>query len=157
MGVALPAAIGASFARNKRRVICLHCDGGMMMNLQELATIAHHKLPIKIIVFSNDGYLMIKHTQRVLGLETVAVDTGSGVSFPDFVQCGESFHIWSMRVESWFQWNMVAPEFFAYDGPALMEVVISPTQPLVPKLNPIRHPNGKVESPVFDRLSPEVA
>lgn len=157
MGVALPAAIGASFAREKREVLCLHCDGGMMMNLQELATIAHHKLPIKIIVFSNDGYLMIKHTQRVLGLETVAVDAGSGVSFPDFVKCGESFGIWSMRVESWSDWGMLSPHFFSYPGPVLMEVKISPSQPLVPKLNPIRHPDGRIESPAFDRLSPEVA
>lgn len=157
MGVALPAAIGASFAREKGRVLCLHCDGGMMMNLQELATIARHRLPIKIIVFSNDGYAMIKHTQKVLGLKGVAVDEVSGVSFPDFVDCGESFGIWSSAVETWRQWNMVAPAFFAYDGPALLEVKISPVQPLVPKLNPIRAADGSVRSPKFDEMSPEVA
>jgi len=157
MGVALPAAIGASLARGRREVLCLHCDGGMMMNLQELATIAHHKLPVKIIVFSNDGYLMIKHTQRVLGLETVAVDEGSGVSFPDFVRCAESFGIPATNVYDWRQWESIAPHFFAYAGPMLLNVHISPTQPLVPKLNPIRHPDGKVESPKFDQLSPEVS
>ena len=157
MGVALPAAIGASFATNRGPVLCLHCDGGMMMNLQELATIAHHGLPIKIIVFSNDGYAMIKHTQKVLGLGTTAVDRASGVSFPNFVDCAESFGIWAARVESWLQWEMLAPTFFASKEPMLLDIHISPTQPLVPKLNPIRHPDGRIESPSFDRLSPEVA
>lgn len=157
MGVALPAAIGASLARGKKRVICLHCDGGMMMNLQELATIARHDLPIKIIVFSNDGYAMIKHTQNVLGLDRVAVDAASGVSFPDFVACGESFGIPSYSVTTWKEWWEVLPKLFDFDEPALVEVKISPTQPLVPKLNPIRRADGKVESPKFDQLSPERA
>ena len=66
MGFGLPGAIGASFGRNKGEIICLNCDGGMMMNIQELQTIDHYKLPIKIFVFNNDGYLMIKHTQKNL-------------------------------------------------------------------------------------------
>lgn len=156
MGVALPAAIGASFARNKRQTLCLHCDGGMMMNLQELATIAYHNLPIKIIVFSNDGYLMIKHTQNVLGLQQFAVDDRTGICFPDFVRCAESFGIQAHNLRSWIEWDMIAPHFFAVDVPMLLNVQINPLQPLVPKLNPIRHPDGKVESPKFDDLSPRL-
>jgi acetolactate synthase-1/2/3 large subunit len=127
------------------------------MNLQELATIAHHKLPVKIIVFSNDGYAMIKHTQKVLELKSVAVDAASGVSFPDFVDCAGSFGIEAHRIWDWGKWSQLAPHFFASGGPMLLEVVISPTQPLVPKLNPIRHPDGRVESPRFDELSPRLA
>lgn len=156
MGVALPAAIGASFARGKRRVICLHCDGGMMMNLQELATIAHHRLSIKIIVFSNDGYKMIKRTQIALGLVKTCVDKASGISFPDFLRLAESFDIPAVQVKTWADWRHVAPHFFAYDGPMLLEVVTDPIQPLVPKLDPIRHPNGRIESPRFDDLTPRL-
>ena len=65
MGYGLPAAIGAAFSSN-REVLCLNCDGSMMMNLQELQTIIQHKLKIKIVIFNNDGYLMIKHTQKML-------------------------------------------------------------------------------------------
>ena len=54
--------IGASIAKNKSDVICLNCDGGIMMNLQELQTISEYKLPIKLFIF-NDGYLMIKHAK----------------------------------------------------------------------------------------------
>jgi acetolactate synthase-1/2/3 large subunit len=66
MGYGLPAAIGAAFSNPEKEVLCLNCDGGMMMNLQELQTIIQHKLNIKIVIFNNDGYLMIKHTQKML-------------------------------------------------------------------------------------------
>ena len=66
MGFGLPGAIGASIASNNGSVLCINGDGAMMFNLQELQTIKHHNLPIKIIVFSNDGYLSIKHTQKIL-------------------------------------------------------------------------------------------
>lgn len=154
MGVALPAAIGASFARDGRRVICLHCDGGMMMNLQELATIAHHNLPIKIIVFSNDGYLMIKHTQQKLGLAHTSVDKRSGLTCPDLAKVGWAFGLPTMKIRTWADWRFNAPHFFASEGPMLMEVEIAPDQPLVPKLDPIRLANGTVKSPRFDEMSP---
>ena len=64
MGYGLPAALGVSFANDRGEVMCLNCDGGIMMNLQELQTMVHHNLPIKLFIFNNDGYLMIKHTQN---------------------------------------------------------------------------------------------
>jgi len=64
MGVGLPYAIGAAFAEPNKQITCLNCDGGIMMNLQELQTIVQHNLPVKIFIFNNDGYLMIKHFSR---------------------------------------------------------------------------------------------
>lgn len=82
MGFGLPGAIGAAIGTGKE-VICLNCDGGMMLNLQELQTIAHHQLPIKIFIFNNDGYLMIKHTQKALFAGRYSCsDQQSGVSCP---------------------------------------------------------------------------
>ena len=75
MWFGLPAAIGASFSNGKGEVLCLNCDGGMMFNLQELATIQHHKLPIKIIVFCNEGYSMIKRSQEGMGMKHAASGT----------------------------------------------------------------------------------
>ena len=65
MGFGLPGAIGASIASKKGSVLCMNGDGAMMFNLQELETIKYHNLPIKIIIFSNDGYLSLKHTQKM--------------------------------------------------------------------------------------------
>lgn len=156
MGVALPAAIGASFATNKGEVLCLHCDGGMMMNLQELQTIVHHQLPIKIIVFSNDGYAMIKQTQIAAGFERVATDEKTGVSTPYFPAIANAFGIRTESIESWKDFDDWMPEFMQCRQPFLIQVDIDPEQPLLPKLNPVRKPDGTQGSPLFDQLSPQL-
>ena len=85
MGYGLPGAIGAWFANQTREIICLNCDGGLMMNLQDLQTVIHNKIPLKIIIFNNDGYLMIKHTQdAILNGRRAGTDKKSGLSCPNY-------------------------------------------------------------------------
>jgi len=153
MGCALPAAVGASFARNKGEVLCLHCDGGMMMNLQELQTIIHHQLPVKIIVFSNDGYGMIKETQKKAGMPHVGTDSESGVSMPSFRRIAHSLGMRACDVRSWNDFYQAMPALFASKVPSLVEVHIAPDFPMVPKLDPI-YINGKPTSPRFCDMSP---
>ena len=64
MGWGLPAAVGAYFASNRKKIICLTGEGGFQMNLQELATVLHHKIPVKVFIYNNGGYLTIKQTQH---------------------------------------------------------------------------------------------
>ncbi len=73
MGYGISGAIGAAFACPNKEVLCLNCDGGIMMNLQELHTIIENNLRVKIIIFNNDGYLMIKHTQKCYLMEDIQV------------------------------------------------------------------------------------
>lgn len=155
MGCGLPAAIGASFARDKGEVLCLAGDGGMMMNLQELQTIVHHKLPVKIIVFRNDGYLMIKHTQSGARQEPTAVDQATGVSCPSFIEVARAFGIPAMKVETWAAFDAFVPWLFSEKGPALIEYHMHPKQPLVPKLS-YSWVDGKPVYDRFDRMSPHV-
>lgn len=153
MGCGLPAAIGACFASDKKRVICLNSDGGMMMNLQELQTIVHHNLPIKIIVFSNDGYGMIKATQKNNRYEYAGVNRNSGVSCPDFVKVAEAFGMSSARIKSVEDWKRVRYEFMIDLKPWLVEVEIDPERKFSPKLQPIFDENHKPRSPKFDELT----
>lgn len=153
MGCGLPAAIGASCARDKGEVLCLHADGGMMMNLQELQTIVHHQLPIKIIVFSNEGYGMIRETQKKAGQGYVAVDKLSGVSMPSFRKIAYAFGIPACDLRTWDDFGKAIPTLFADKGPALIEYFMDPQQPMVPKLDPI-YVDGKPTSPRFCDMSP---
>ena len=86
MGWGLPAAIGAYYAKRKSKanLICLTGEGGFQMNIQELATAMHNKIPIKIFIFNNGGYLTIKQTQ-ILGFNgrIMGADNSSGLSFPN--------------------------------------------------------------------------
>jgi acetolactate synthase-1/2/3 large subunit len=154
MGCGFPAAIGASFARNKGEVLCLVGDGGAMMNLQELQTIVHHKLPVKIIVFANDGYAMIKGTHRNLRIPYTGVDSASGVSMPKFTQLAYAFGIKATLVRSWDDFERAVPQLLQADGPALIEVFIDPEQQYVPRLQPIRQSDGAFTPPKFFELSP---
>ncbi len=154
MGCALPAAVGASFARNKGEVLCLHCDGGMMMNLQELQTIVHHQLPIKIIVYDNQGYSMIRQTQKVAGYPYSGVDKATGVSTPDFRMVAQSFGIQSCDLKTWEDFDKAIPNLFLSKEPGLVVYHMDPECDLVPKVLPIRHPDGRIESPPFWRMSP---
>ena len=155
MGYGLPAAIGVSFARNRGEVLCLNCDGGMMMNLQELQTISHHQLPIKIIIFNNDGYLMIKHTQKaVLGGRYSGTDKKSGVTCPDFSKVGKAFGFSTWQVRTWADFDRFIPEFQTYSGPAICEVFMHPEQLFVPKLALATQADGSLISPPLEDLSP---
>lgn len=153
MGCALPAAIGASFARNKGEVLCLHADGGMMLNLQELQTIVHHNLPIKIIVYENGGYGMIRETQDKAGLPRAGVSKDNGVSLPDFRKVAQSFGIAACDVRTWDDFNKAIPMLFASKEPGLVVYHMDPEQPMVPKLDPI-YVDGKPTSPPFWKMSP---
>lgn len=155
MGYGLPAAIGASFARDKGSVLCLNCDGGMMMNLQELQTIAHHQLPIKILVIVNDGYLMIKNTQKGLfNGRFSSVDNASGVSCPDFSKLADVFGFKNFQIKTWEEADKLLPEFLNSKGPVICEVYTHPEQPCVPKLGIALTEAGEIISPPLEDLSP---
>jgi acetolactate synthase-1/2/3 large subunit len=155
MGYGLPGAIGASFARDRGEVMCLTGDGGMMLNLQELQTIVHHRLPIKLIIFNNDGYLMIKHTQNSLFAgRHVAVDRASGVSCPDFSALATAFGLPAYQIRDEKDFDRVIPQVQAESGPVVCEVFMHPEQPYVPKLSLAPRADGSIVSPPLEDLSP---
>jgi len=155
MGFGLPGAIGASIARNHGEVLCLNCDGGMMMNLQELQTVVHHQLPIKIIIFNNDGYLMIKHTQKaVLKGRYAGTDTKTGVSCPDYSKLATAFGIESFQIRTWEEFDREMPKVQASKGPVICEVFMHPEQFFYPKLGLAVQPDGTLVSPPLEDLSP---
>ena len=155
MGFGLPAAIGASFALDRGEVMCLNCDGGMMLNLQELQTIVHHQLPIKIFIFNNDGYLMIKHTQNALfKAGYVGTNKASGVSCPDFEKIGTAFELPTFKIRSWDECDSVLTEVQSARGPLICEVFMHPEQLFAPKLSLVVREDGSLVSPPLEDLSP---
>lgn len=153
MGCALPAAIGASIASGKR-VICFVGDGAMMLNIQELATIRHRNLPIKIFVFANDGYAMIRGTQNTtLDGRYVAVNAATGVWCPDFERVAMAFDIPAFTINSPYDAN-VALKYLDADGPFITQVNLDPNQVYGPKLQPIKNNDGSISNARFDCMSP---
>ena len=155
MGYGLPGAIGISFATDRGEVMCLNCDGGMMLNLQELQTISHHQLPIKLFIFNNDGYLMIKHTQNALfKTDYVGTDKASGISCPDYTKIAVAFDIPAFQIRTWDECDEILAKVQEYTGPVICEVFMHPEQPFTPKLSLVSKEDGSLVSPPLEDLSP---
>jgi acetolactate synthase-1/2/3 large subunit len=153
MGYDLPAAIGAAFARDGRRVICLAGDGSIQMNIQELQTVAHHQLPVKIFVLSNNGYLSIRTTQANFFGRMTGESTSSGVSFPDMVRIAEAYGIPSMRLNRVSQFAEVVRRMDA-PGPLLVEVMLDAAQEFEPRVRSKRLDDGTIVSPPLEDMYP---
>ena len=155
MGYGLPGAIGSSFTDKTKNVICLNCDGGMMMNLQELQTIKHHNLPIKIIIFNNDGYLMIKHTQKMLFNGSYnGVNADTGLTLPDFEKVSNAFNFPYYRVKTWEDYDNYIKSFLTIIGPSICEVFMDPEQDFIPKVKGIRKVDNTIFAPPIEEMSP---
>lgn len=155
MGYGLPAAFGAAIAGGGREVLCLNCDGGMMMNLQELQTIVQHRLRVKIVIFNNDGYLMIKHTQKMLFKgQYTAVNGNTGIVLPDYMKVAKAFGYERFRIKNWKDFYFYFRQFMDFDGPAICEIFMPPDQEFVPKVKGVVQVDGTIFAPPIEEMSP---
>ena len=155
MGWGLPAAIGACFARNKKQVICLSGDGGLQMNIQELATVMHHNLPIKLFIYNNGGYLTIRQTQE-LGFQSriMGSDKKSGLSFPNYKKISESYGIKFYKISNHKNLNDNIEKILRYKGPTICELIMDNSQEQMPKAINRRDSDGKSVATTFEDMYP---
>jgi acetolactate synthase I/II/III large subunit len=153
MGYDLPAAVGAAVARPGKRVVCLAGDGSIQMNVQELQTIAHHRLPVKLFVLNNGGYLSIRTTQKNFFGNLVGEGPESGVSFPDMAKLAAAYGIPACRI--------AGPDFgpqiddaLAAEGPFLADVVLDREQTFEPRLSSRRLPDGRIVTAPLEDMFP---
>lgn len=155
MGYDLPAAIGACLANNKKRTICFAGDGSIQMNIQELQTIVHHRLPITIFVFNNDGYLSIRQTQaNFFDGFYVGESPRSGLSFPDIVKIAKAYGFKAFRISNHDEMKENLSDILNESGPVLCDVVMSPKQIFVPRVASQRLPDGRTVSKPLEDMYP---
>ena len=155
MGFDLPASIGACCARGKKQVVALAGDGSIMMNIQELQTIKHHNLPIKIFVINNDGYISMKQTQgNFFNGRLTAADSTSGVTCPNFAEVAKGFGIKGMRIEKPEALDGAIKEVLAYDGPVICEVCVEKHYIFEPKLSSRKLEDGTMISSRLEDMYP---
>lgn len=161
MGYDLPAAIGAcvaSFEDGKEHedVILLTGDGSIQMNLQELQTIIHHKMPIKIFLINNGGYHSIRQTQKnFFGEPLVGIGVDSGdLSFPDMGKLSQAYGYPYISAHHNSELVEAIERTLAVKGPAICEVFVTTDQNFEPKSSAKRMPDGTLTSPPLEDLSP---
>lgn len=157
MGYDIPAALGVAVA-TKKEVVLATGDGSFMMNLQELQTLYHHKLPVKILLFENAGYNAIRQTSKnFFKGELIGCSPETGVSFPDFKRVAETFGLPYIKCETNDSVSECLKELFSIEGPALMEVSQLLDDPVSPKVMSRTDENGKMLSPALHDMFPFIS
>jgi acetolactate synthase-1/2/3 large subunit len=156
MGYGLPGALGAAIACPNKPVLCLNCDGGIMMNLQELHTIIENELNnVKIIIFNNDGYLMIKHTQKMLFKgDYVSVDKKTGIGLPNFSKLMRAFGYNYYELKEWKDFDSTLNNFLNDSKSSVLEVFMDPEQDFIPKVKGVLKEDLTILAPPIEEMSP---
>ena len=155
MGYGLPAALGVAVSDNSKRTVCIDGDGSVMMNIQELATIAHNRLNVKLFLINNNGYHSIRQTQRNLFQPPfIGIDRESGLSFPDFAKLADAFGLQYFSVRSEENCAEEIRRAFSSDGACVCEVFVDPGQNFAPKSSSKVLPDGRIVSPSLDDMAP---
>jgi acetolactate synthase-1/2/3 large subunit len=133
MGFGLPSAIGAQFARPDKLVFSIVGDGGFQMSIPELATIANHALPIKIVIVNNGHLGMVRQWQELFynnRLSSVQLDT-----FPDAAKLAGAYGFTGRTVEKVSELRSALEEAVRTPGPYLLNIRVTPFEnvyPMVP-------------------------
>ena len=134
MGHGLPCVIGASKVKNSKWV-CLEGDGSLHLNVHELQTLKHYNLPIKLILFNNNGYSSIKLSQQAMfNGNKVASDPGSGVSFPNWERLVDAYDLPYYKISNHDNIDSTLSKIFSIEGPVVIEVVTDPEEAHEPRV-----------------------
>lgn len=133
MGFALPAGIGACLASGGRRTIVIAGDGGFQINIQELQTVAHYRIPIKMVVVNNRALGMVRQFQEIYFHQRYQ-STVKGYSVPDFIKVAAAYDIPAAKFDHGKDWKTQFRSFLESDGPSLLEVDIPVESHVNPKL-----------------------
>lgn len=155
MGYALPASIGAQLAKQDKKVICLEGDGSIMMNLQELQTIKHYNLPIKIFIINNRGYSSIRQTQKnFFSGHMTGSGEDSGVSVPRFSEVAKAFGLKTYMITNPKTMQQDIEKVLNTEGAVVCEVITEKEYNFAPKLSAKKLEDGTMISPSLEDMFP---
>jgi len=154
MGYNLPAVIGIWAAKPKSRIICITGDGSFQMNIHELQTIVHHKIPAKIFVINNQGYLAIRTTQRnFFQSRFIGEGKNSGVSFPNTEKIAKAYGIKYFQIKNNGQLKTKVKAVLDYKNTCICEVLCPKWQDIL-TVSSKKMPDGKMISLPIDDMFP---
>jgi acetolactate synthase I/II/III large subunit len=149
------AALGACLANDRKRTICLTGDGSLQMNIQEFATIKHNNLPIKVFIFNNNGYLLIRQTQKnFMDGRLVGEGPETGVWCPDSLKIAQAYGIKGVRIDSVENLDKQIAEVMDYDGPVICDVMTPEWQLIVPRTSSEKLPDGTLVARPYEDMFP---
>lgn len=155
MGYTLPATVGVCYAKDKGEVIGVTGDGSFQLNIQELQTIVHNDLPIKIFVWNNDGYLSIRATQRkFFEGRFIGTDSTSGLSFVSIEKIAGAYGLKYFCLDRSHNLTKGIKEILDYPKAAVCEVICIRDQEIVPTVSAMRKEDGSMVSKPLEDMYP---
>lgn len=134
MGFGFPAALGAAIACPEKQVVCVAGDGSFQMNIQEMATAAVHRIPVKVVLMDNRCLGMVHQWQKLFCDQRYAATLLDPV--PDFVAVAKAYGWQARRIERSCDVSDALAEMLASPGPYLLDVAISRDQDVYPMVAP---------------------
>ncbi len=149
------AGIGACIANNRKDTIVITGDGSLQMNIQEFAPIRYNNLPIKTFVLNNNGYLLIRSTQRnFMNDRFVGEGPNSGVWCPKLEKIAEAYEIPYVKIAVAEEIEEKVKKVFATEGPVICEVMTPEWQALIPRITSEKTPDGKLIAHEYSDMFP---
>ena len=154
MGFGLPGIIGAFFGDKTKLPICITGDGGLMFNLQELQTLINYKIPVKIFIINNGGYLTMKLMQKKNFKKFVGADNKSGLTLPRFLKVAEAFGFAIQKLSKEKNLDVKLKKILSNKKATVCEIMTPPMQELVPRVQTQMNKDGSFEPAMLDNMYP---
>ena len=148
MGYGLPAAMGVQIAHPDALVIDIAGEASILMNIQEMGTLAQYRLPVKIFILNNEYMGMVRQWQELL--HGARYSESYSAALPDFVKLAESFHATGLRATTVDQLDDVIHRMLACPGPVIADIAVDQKENCFPMI-----PSGAAHNEMI--LGPEHA
>lgn len=135
MGFGVPAAIGAQVACPDRKVVCIAGDASVLMNIQELGTLAQYRLPVKVVIVNNHWQGMVRQWQESFYEERYSASDMLG-GMPDFEALAQAFGVEGLKIVERDQLHSGLAEAFASPNPTLVDVHVRRGENCYPMVPP---------------------
>lgn len=138
-----------------RTLIAISGDGSTQMNIQEFATVKYYQIPIKLFIYNNNGYMLIRHNQHnYMNDRFLGVGPDSGVQTPNFCKVADAYGIESVRIENLAELHDKVKYVMESDQPVICEIICQEFAPIVPRIASRVMSDGSLRAAEFEDLFP---
>lgn len=138
-----------------RQLIAITGDGSAQMNIQEFATLKYNQIPLKLFIYNNNGYMLIRHNQHnYMNDRFLGVGPDSGLQTPEFCKVAEAYGIRAYKIETTDDLRCLLPEIMQLDEPVVVEITVQEFAPIIPRIASKVMPDGSLKAAEFDDLYP---
>ena len=141
--------------QKERQLIAITGDGSAQMNIQELATLKYYHIPMKLFIYNNNGYMLIRHNQHnYMNDRFLGVGPDSGVQTPEFCKVADAYGIKSVKITREEELDNKIEEVLKSKEPVVCEIMVQEFAPIIPRIASKVMPDGSLKAAEFDDLFP---